>query len=286
MFSLLGELLNLIFPILQECPLCRRSGLPEVCAGCRALLEKQRRAGFCDCCGRFLQVGSADKKAGHSGGFGCTAGVSGRSLSLGAGPILCPECRGGGRPFTLVRAAGLYEGPLREALHRFKYGGRRSLAVPLASLLLELLNGLEFVQAGLLLPVPAGVKGAAGSSGTANWVIVPVPLSTGRLRERGFNQAALLARELSRRLGVPAAERVLVKSRDTAPQVGLSRREREVNLASAFAAPDAGVVKGKNILLIDDVLTTGSTLSAASSVLLRAGSEQVFGLVLAAGWLI
>jgi ComF family protein len=185
-----------------------------------------------------------------------------------------------------VRAAGLYEGPLREALHRFKYGGRRSLALPLAGLLADLLEGPDFASAGLVPPVPVGVKVASSSSGSLNWVIVPVPLSTDRLRERGFNQAALLARELSRRLGVPAAESVLVKSRDTAPQVGLSRREREVNLAGAFAVPDASVVKGKNILLIDDVFTTGSTLSAASSVLLRAGSGQVFGLVLAAGWLI
>jgi len=273
-FPLIGELLNLLFPLPQECPLCRGSGLPEVCAGCRALLEKQRRAGFCVCCGRFMLERPADEKAACPGGFGGDAGAPGRALSPGAGSLLCSDCRGGGRPFALVRAAGLYAGALREALHRFKYGGRRSLAIPLARLMADLLDGPEFVS--------AGVKGAARSSCAAGWVVVPVPLSSGRLRERGFNQAALLARELARQTGVSVVERVLVKSRETPPQVGLSRREREANLAGAFGVSVAGAVNGKNILLIDDVFTTGRTMSAAASALRRAGAGPVFGLALAA----
>lgn len=324
-FPFVDELLNLVFPLPRECPLCRAPGPPEVCPACRAGLERQRQAGYCRRCGRFTPAlpasgsgafapgagpaaktpaGSTAKKPARgaqakatcpsvktpdgatahmpAGGMGQeTGGTPGAACGRS---FLCPECARRNRPFPLVRAAGLYDGPLKEAVHRFKYAGRRSLAAPLAGLLAEVLAGPDFTPAGF----PCAKEAACSAGGAqpltgGGWAIVPVPLSPGRLRERGFNQAALLARQLARRLDLPLMERALVKRRETAPQVGLSHRDREKNLSDAFAAAQNAALPGKNVLLIDDVFTTGSTISAAADILLRAGAGQVYGLVLAAG---
>lgn len=266
MFPFVDEFLNLVFPLPRECPLCRAPGPPEVCASCRAVLEAQRQAGFCRRCGRFSPA------------------LPGFSAAIPAvRPFLCPECGRRNRPYVLVRAAGLYDGPLKEAVHRFKYEGRRSLAVPLAGLLAGILAGPEFAYAGFACAAAEGCTPAGPPSLPGNWAIIPVPIARGRLRERGFNQAALLARQLARRLNLPLVENALVKRRETAQQVGLSHRDREKNLAGAFSAAQSTAFLGKNTLLIDDVFTTGSTISSAAEVLLRAGAGQVYGLVLASG---
>jgi ComF family protein len=153
-----------------------------------------------------------------------------------------------------LRSAVAYEGPIELAVQRFKYGGWRRLARPLALLLAERL----------------AVEGLA-----AHWVLA-VPLHQSRLRQRGFNQADLLARELRRRLAIDRPPGELVRTRATPPQVGHDRLWRLENVRGAFEwrGPDLG---GRSLLLVDDVATTGATLEACAAALRACGSGPVIG---------
>lgn len=183
--------------------------------------------------------------------------------SLLAGHVDCPTCAAGHGPTALrsLRAAALHDGAVRDAVLALKYRGQRRLAAPLATVL----------------------ERAVRESGNLPDVIVPVPLHAGRRRQRGYNQAELLARSLARRLGVPCETKALVRHRATPPQVGLSSPERRANVAGAFALASpaaARCVAGQRVLLIDDVTTTGSTLDAAAAALLVAAPAEVRGLAL------
>ncbi len=117
-------------------------------------------------------------------------------------------------------------------------------------------------------------------------VLVPVPLHPDRERERGFNQAMLLARELGRLAGVPVDGTCLRRVRATPPQVGLSREERQRNVAGAFRCTE-GAAQGKRVALVDDVCTTGATLYAAGQALLEGGAKEVWAVTVARsrpGW--
>jgi competence protein ComFC len=111
--------------------------------------------------------------------------------------------------------------------------------------------------------------------------MVPVPLHIRRLRERGFNQALLLVKELSKRAGIPYQERVLRKIKDTPVQSTLKKRERSKNLKGAFQVQDQESIKGKAVVLVDDVYTTGATVNECSRALLAAGAKQVAVLTVA-----
>jgi ComF family protein len=163
-------------------------------------------------------------------------------------------CRGRIRALARLRSAVAYEGPVELAVQRFKYEGWRRLAGPLALLLAERLV----------------VEGLAAH------YVVPVPLHPGRLRQRGFNQAELLARELSRRLALAKPPGDLIRTRATPPQVGHDRLWRLQNVRGAFAWRGADLA-GRSLLLIDDVATTGSTLDACAAALRAAGSGPVIG---------
>jgi ComF family protein len=151
-----------------------------------------------------------------------------------------------------------YEGPIESAVHRFKYGGWRRLAGPLAQLIAERL----------------AVEGVA-----ARWV-VSVPLHASRHRQRGFNQSELLAGELRRRLALRSPPGVLVRTRATPPQVGHDRKRRFENVAGAFVWEGAGLA-GEAVLLVDDVATTGATLDACAAALRAGGSGPVTGVSVA-----
>ena len=157
-----------------------------------------------------------------------------------------------------IRSAVYFEGVLREAVHRLKYYGRTALAEPLGGLMVA-----YWVQH----PMPADV-------------IVPVPLHTARLRERGYNQAALLAREMACRVGLALNEQTLVRRRATASQVKLDARQRKENVRDAFRCSD-NALTGKQVLLIDDVCTTGATLAACAVALHEGGARSVQALTLA-----
>lgn len=175
---------------------------------------------------------------------------------------LCPECAGRSRAFTVARAAGLYEGILQEAIHRFKYGRRAGMGRPLGRLLARV----------------------GRDEGFGRWeAVIPVPLHPRRLRERGFNQAELLAREVAAELDLPLLKGVLLRARATPAQASLSREDRLVNLPGAFRARDAEELWGKTVLLVDDVYTTGATAEECARTLLAGGAREVGVLVLARG---
>jgi ComF family protein len=113
-------------------------------------------------------------------------------------------------------------------------------------------------------------------------LVIPVPLSVRRFRERGYNQSMLIARELGSLTSLPAPQDgVLARIRDTPPQVGLSAADRLKNMRGAFACVDPSRVRGRRCALLDDVMTTGATLEACAETLRQAGAEKVFGLVVA-----
>ncbi len=173
---------------------------------------------------------------------------------------VCALCRHSPPSLAGIRSVGYHEGVLREAIHQFKYRDVRGLAEPLG----ELLAGYVLEH-----PLPADV-------------VVPVPLHPARLADRGYNQSALLARELGRRVGLPVVEESLLRVRHTRQQVGLSAEERRENVAGAFACGDDRLA-GRRVLLIDDVYTTGATLNACGEALADAGAASVWGLTLAHG---
>jgi ComF family protein len=153
---------------------------------------------------------------------------------------------------------------MREAIHALKFGHRPAVAAPLGRLLAEAAPGG--------LPTPP-----------ADWAegLVPVPLHPARLAERGFNQAELLAAPCAARWRVPVLGRVLVRARPTRPQTDLDAEARRANVRDAFAVPRPVAVAGRRLLLIDDVLTTGATITAAAGALRAAGATAVGVLTLA-----
>lgn len=173
----------------------------------------------------------------------------------------CPDCSQDRPAFLRARAVGLFDGVLREAIHALKYDSRPNVAAPLGRLL----------------------AGYAESHPELTDVdtVVPLPIHRRRERQRGFNQSALLAGHLAAAVGVPMLTRALVRSVNTAPQVGLDRSARRANVANAFAVAKASEIAGRRLLLIDDVMTTGATCDAASRALLSAGALSVQVLTLA-----
>jgi ComF family protein len=161
----------------------------------------------------------------------------------------------------MARALGAYEGSLQEAIHRWKYHGKTILTPFFAKWMEE---GLHRYWGSNIFDL-----------------LIPVPLHTERLRERGFNQALLLVRELSHRTGIPYRKRALQKVRPTIPQVNLSGVEREKGVKGSFHTIGKEELEGKSILLVDDVYTTGATVNECSKVLLAGGAERVDVLTLA-----
>jgi ComF family protein len=159
---------------------------------------------------------------------------------------LCGLCIKGEHVFDFARSALLFTQPLRQIIHHLKYSERVSLARPLGDILKDCLEREPFTGD----------------------VIIPVPLHRSRERERGFNQAELIAA----RLGRPVATRLVTRRKNTPSQTGLSRNQRKRNLASAFEV--RGTVKGR-VIVVDDVYTTGSTMNEIAKTLKRAGAEKV-----------
>lgn len=241
--TLFEAALDVVFPPRQVCPICAgHSPGSLLCPACRKRLDDYAGEIICPVCGAF-------------------GGASGGAAGVTAGGSICPHCRRAGRAFDLARSVGPYEGPLRDAVHRLKYRGIKGLASPLGALMADVARSDPlFSQAR---------------------VLVPVPLSPDRERKRGFNQALLLARELEQHLQVPVLERAVVKIRETPPQAELSRQERLVNLTNAFIVPNPDLIMGKKITIIDDVFTTGSTVSIISHVLRQTGATVIMALTFA-----
>lgn len=172
----------------------------------------------------------------------------------------CQRCRPH-TSLTGIMVVAYYETPLKEVIHAYKYKSVEALADPLANLFIHHLQ-----------------RFAPPSN---NLVVVPVPLHPSRLRHRGFNQAELLAQRVAQTFGFDYAPTALVRTRSTLSQVELSSKARFKNVMDAFCCPHPSIVKGKSVLLIDDVCTTGATLEACASELKKAKARQIWGLVLA-----
>lgn len=210
---------------------------------------------------------------GDEGCYLCPACRAGLRLNAPACPvcqkrnfngILCPSCRAPGGLRRLL-APYSYRDPLvRELIHTYKYGGVRELALLFADDITAFLTRY-------------GIKPRRRA------LLVPIPLARSRERERGFNQAELLAKELGRRLqlaAIPALRRV----RATESQIEMkSYGERRANVAGAFRARDAEAVRGKLVILVDDVSTSGATLTEAAKALREAGARTVWAIAIAKG---
>lgn len=166
---------------------------------------------------------------------------------------VCAECEQSRPCYRALRSWSIYEGPVRQALHRLKYRRDLGLGEALVPQLAQFLGSLHW-SVDMLVPVPLGRK---------------------RLAERGYNQVSLIARPLSVAMRIAYAPEALRRSQETRSQVGLSRRERQENVRNAFRAEERRV-NGGTVLLMDDIATTGSTLSSCAEALYGAGARDVF----------
>jgi len=180
---------------------------------------------------------------------------------------LCGNCLARRPHFVRARAWACYptqdgeEHPLREVVQRFKYGRKVSLGKPLGRMMA--IDCREFFH------------------GRDLDLIVPVPLHPKRLRWRGFNQSVILAREIGKEWNLPFDPFVLARSRETPPQTQLNEEERKKNIRRAFSVQSRRSLKGKAVLLIDDVYTSGATVNECSRALMRGGAREVSVLTLA-----
>lgn len=224
---------------------------PPMCAGCSRALDPEEYPSFCPDCLISLDLISEP--------YCPICGIPFSAETTTS--HLCGDCLGGVHRFDRARARGFYQGLIREVLHRFKYGGQTFLMRPLARMLIDPareLTRLHIID-----------------------TIVPVPLHYERLRQRGFNQASLLARGLGSLLQIPVNYSSLKRTRWTEPQIGLSRNQRAVNVKGAFGLRAKEKIKGKGVLLLDDVLTTGETVNQCVRVLKDGGAREVMVLTVA-----
>ena len=252
---MLRTAVELLYP--RRCPVCDRPvrgfrGL--ICPECEAMLQRVREP-VCRRCGKPLRS-SAEQ--------------------------FCPDCLRiphvfdrGCAVFTYHSAAG--------GLFRFKYGGRREYSLWYGAQMAERLE--QFCRE---LAAAAGRAGDGDrgrrTAAPRMWfdMLVPVPVSARRLRKRGYNQAFLLAEEISRRTGIPVRGDVLQRTSDTRPMKNMGPAERQNNLKKAFQCT-GNDVKLRSIMLIDDIYTTGATVDACAQALYRRGAGRVCFMVLATG---
>jgi ComF family protein len=215
--------------------------LPRLCLFCDAAVGEDAAVAVCPACeGQIEWVQSPM----------CTCCGVGFASRDGANRV-CGDCQTDPPPFSRARAAARYDGPVAQAITRFKFT-RQMAYLPVMQHWLKRPFCLELVAAADL--------------------VAPVPLHPKRLKQRGFNQALLLAEAFPE---APLDREAVVRTRHTLPQVGLNPKERQDNVKNAFAVPHPASIKGKNVLLIDDLFTTGSTVRECARVLRKAGASRV-----------
>lgn len=231
--TVLKSISDLLFPPL--CLVCSSPPQPHssllFCAECENKVELLKSP-LCICCGRMFPKSTG-------------------------GDHLCGKCLAGKWYFEMARGLVLYEKPISEVIHRFKYQGQTVSLKTFRNIFLEI-SASEFHNPDL---------------------IIPVPLHPKKLRQRGFNQSVILARALFDNKLVDHS--ILERVRNTAPQTGLNGKERRRNLKNAFQITDKKSVNNKKIVLVDDVFTTGTTVNECARILKRAGAKKVMVLTLA-----
>lgn len=220
---------------------------PKTCPGCGKIASSHEL--FCPDCNKALAFIRPP-----------LCPICGTPLKSGQSHV-CGPCLKEPPFFKAGRSCAIYDGPLRNAIAHFKYQGITALAKPLSMIMINTLSSfIKKASVDLILPIPLHIK---------------------RLRQRGFNQALLLANELGKKFELPTGRSVLKKVKETLPQVGLSRAERRKNVRGSFRVISPEDMKDKSILLVDDVFTTGTTVNECSKVLIKAGAKDVFVVTLA-----
>jgi ComF family protein len=177
-------------------------------------------------------------------------------------PHFCKQCVLQRPAFSVHRSCGMYSGSLKDTIILYKYRGFRVLSKPLATFVLQTLGREEALWWGVDC-------------------VVPVPLSLEKQKLRGYNQAFEISREIAKKKNIELIVGQLIKVKRTPPQTSLEASERRKNLKGAFEIVDNQQIKGKTILLVDDVYTTGSTLQECSLTLTSAGAVEIRALTLA-----
>ena len=171
----------------------------------------------------------------------------------------CNDCKKRPFPLNQIRAAVLFDTIIPDTIHQLKYRNVFALVEPLGKLMVQAWPNWQ----------------------TDSDIVLPIPLHRQRQTKRGYNQSELLVETFCRELSLPSNQEILSRTRQTPPQVGLNAEDRRKNVSGAFTVKNPHLVKGGNILLVDDVCTTGATLMAAAEVLLAAGAKNVSAYCLA-----
>ena len=224
--------------------------LPPVCHICHSFIPDAGKLHICPACRDRLPLVSSP-----------LCSLCGIPFTGVGNDHHCSTCITHPPHFDSARSHFLYEGPIRDLIHTFKYNRSTHLRYPLALLALE------------------GAREVLAEH--SFHLIVPVPLHHSRLRQRGFNQAVLLGQVLARHLALPMLPDALARTRATPPQIELSAAERRANVKGAFSVKRPDSITGKRILLLDDVMTTGSTMDECAKELKKGGAEAVIAVTVA-----
>jgi ComF family protein len=198
---------------------------------------------------------------------------------------ICGKCREKPPAFDMAISAGRYAGALSEAIKLFKYKKKIHLGKILTEQALKsnLLKDtmLNFHNPDDLQTVWGCPVYRANKAISAQTLIIPIPLHVKRLREREFNQSSIIASVIGRRFGIPVAANALIRHRHTRPQVELDGKDRKENVVGAFSVEDRALIEGKEIILVDDVYTSGSTVNECARTLKKNGAEKVYVVTIA-----
>jgi ComF family protein len=230
--------------------------LPAPCRICKQILDTGSLIPFCHSCMAALSQTLPEPLC-----WQCGRPIVSVAVAEGNSLPRCHLCRNGTYAFDFARSFGAYSSRMSRAILQLKYGN----VVPLGGWFARRLAGLVELH-------PEDFAADA---------VVPVPLDRGRLRERGYNQAELIAKPLARMLGIPFRSCLLVRTRPRPNQLRLTRRERWETVRGAYATHKTAQVDKLRVLLVDDVFTTGATLDACSRALKGAGATRVVGLTVA-----
>lgn len=227
---------------------------PPFCASCHKKILERKAGLICDECWDSLA------KWGPDNCQRCGSQLPGSDEP--AVPLLCPKCRIPDWACADIRAIGPFQAPIADAIHLLKYSDRRSVAKKLSLYMERSLAGARHYREADL--------------------ILSVPLHPARRRERGYNQAQLLAQALGKLLDKPCPENIIARARHTQTQTKLNKQQRLENVKDIFTVKRPELVGGKTVILIDDVLTTGATIGSCARTLLNAGASRVLALTAAA----
>lgn len=226
---------------------------PQRCIGCDEVLEPWEKAnGVCTSCIKSRKVKLAKEPLCKK----CGRGLSDETMEY------CERCQRHSHIFIQAKPIYFYSGEVKMGMYRFKYANRRCYARTYAKTAISLhKRWIKTIDPD---------------------VIVPVPMFKKKELERGYNQATVFAKELSKASNIPCDAKILIRTRNTTPQKLLDATKRQENLQSAFQVKSGGV-KYKTVLLVDDIFTTGATVDEASKALLRAGVERVYVMTVCVG---